>query len=1474
MSVDRDEVWASIKPFVGKLIDNRITDVTSSSSSGVSPHTLSGTAHTGTLSNTQAPQFLLVDGTRGVTGNLAVSASVTIDGVDLSAFKALYDIHITDPDAHHLRFVSMPSDSGTAVPSAAGALTVTGGNGIGSTGAGNTLTINLDTPTTLTVATTNATSTGHTHAIVSSSTPGAAASLVATASTGNLTLGTNLLNVDVVNTRVGLGMAPAAARVDVTGGSAEAAQRIQSSVTTANAIEWLATALTTGALVNATLPAARTVLQSRVSGDSTTRMALTQSSLLWGTGSANPDVVLRRASAGVLVADDNALGGAVDLAVSRKGTFGSVTPGTALLTAVNPGGEHLRLAYDASNYVSFTTDNGGNLTLVPTGDLIFDPVGNDVRPQTNYDLNLGMINKKWLTIHAAELWVETLVAQDTIATIGGRILVGPTTQLTADLLATGTDQTITRRAFRSAVGTSTSPLVTAPTGTTNNDVLLISLTVGASTATTVTAIPTGARLLRSTANPANTAQLLTYVIPINTSVPTLGFTLSASVAWIVGAVAYQNVKLAVIENITTFQANASGVNMTAPAMTTTVTNTMLVYVAGTAVATTVTPPTSMTEVIDTTTTGITMEIAELLQAAAGTTGARVGVAANAGSNATHLIALTPRMTSSVVVKHNQMQAGDSTYMEAAGFIEFMTVISGPTGTGPYTYVMARDLDGTGANAWNAGDALFNTGQAGSGFIDLYSLAGVNGMLLDGISGYTNGAAASPFEGGTYSANYAQETNYQYFNSTMAVNDSMYFGLTAQTWNNIYLNVLTALAATGLTSVWEYWNGTAWTTFTPTLGGTGSLASVGALSAEWSLPLQGWVLKTINGLSAYWVRQRVTAITSVTTYPRQGSRRTYWRKRTAGPTIVGNVRNSTAFNDWSEHWAVGNLNGLYDYSTDVYGAAFGKYTGAASTTPWVSADATNGFRVMRGSTKLAQWDTSGNITIGQVASGVGNLFLSSGALQTRINTTVKLDAQSDGDVFIGSNVGTPSTTNLSIFANVQTYNGESMASGDVLFGDNSASRANIKWTPVDGRLRFRGGTTTQLYIDTTGTLVAGGGNVGIDAAGFYLTRDTTTTGGGSPPVPGTFPIASRAIRWLNGAAVHGQVGTLTTTYTGGGTTENELQLYAPYVSGQNPVVTAVALNNSGTGSAASRLVATDGSTAAIVKAGFSSAGGTNITLDATDTYVIGGVSVGTASAAGSGSIKATGVLYLGNQTAYWLQHTAGTYPGLYTNGSYTAGSAMFCSNWFRSGGQTGWYSNTYGGGIRMQNSTSVEVYGGKQFYAASGAGIGVDPTVFVGTWMCGIQGTNASAGTYALVVRNATPTNLMYVENNGALFANAAWTISDEREKHDIQPLTDFSWNSFMALAPVDFIRNISGMRETGFIAQAVQKVIPNAVYEGMEGILGLSQMTLLTHTIAAIQDLKQEHEERIPKLLADNQQLRTRLERLEQMFEQHMKGHI
>lgn len=119
------------------------------------------------------------------------------------------------------------------------------------------------------------------------------------------------------------------------------------------------------------------------------------------------------------------------LSVAGASTLASLTATTGTFSgdvAVNGG--------DVTASVALTLRPTGDLTLDPTGDVILGPDGADVLPASTYAVNLGALTAKYLTVHAAELWVSSLVAQQTIATIGGRILVGATTQL-ANPLASG-----------------------------------------------------------------------------------------------------------------------------------------------------------------------------------------------------------------------------------------------------------------------------------------------------------------------------------------------------------------------------------------------------------------------------------------------------------------------------------------------------------------------------------------------------------------------------------------------------------------------------------------------------------------------------------------------------------------------------------------------------------------------------------------------------------------------------------------------------------------------------------------------------------------------------------------------------------------------------------------------------------------------------------------------------------------------------
>jgi hypothetical protein len=90
------------------------------------------------------------------------------------------------------------------------------------------------------------------------------------------------------------------------------------------------------------------------------------------------------------------------------------------------------------------------------------------------------------------------------------------------------------------------------------------------------------------------------------------------------------------------------------------------------------------------------------------------------------------------------------------------------------------------------------------------------------------------------------------------------------------------------------------------------------------------------------------------------------------------------------------------------------------------------------------------------------------------------------IFATDELGAP---NWSLFnQDFDNFNGvaaDDRKSGDVLLGDNSASKANLLWDKTAGKLLFRGGTTAQVEIGTDGKLSAGGGKVLLSAAGIAL-----------------------------------------------------------------------------------------------------------------------------------------------------------------------------------------------------------------------------------------------------------------------------------------------------------------------------------------------------------------------------------------------------
>jgi hypothetical protein len=114
---------------------------------------------------------------------------------------------------------------------------------------------------------------------------------------------------------------------------------------------------------------------------------------------------------------------------------------------------------------------------------------------------------------------------------------------------------------------------------------------------------------------------------------------------------------------------------------------------------------------------------------------------------------------------------------------------------------------------------------------------------------------------------------------------------------------------------------------------------------------------------------------------------------------------------------------------------------------------------------------------------------------------------------------------------------------------------------------------------------------------------------------------------------------------------------------------------------------------------------------------------------------------------------------------TNGNTIYMDNWYRSTGSTGWYNQSYGGGINMQDTTWVRVYGNKRFYVASTStsAINTPGGIQCATIRGGVPSTSASAagsvGSYALMGVNTAYDNVQRtpgstLSGSALLYANA------------------------------------------------------------------------------------------------------------------------
>lgn len=132
---------------------------------------------------------------------------------------------------------------------------------------------------------------------------------------------------------------------------------------------------------------------------------------------------------------------------------------------------------------------------------------------------------------------------------------------------------------------------------------------------------------------------------------------------------------------------------------------------------------------------------------------------------------------------------------------------------------------------------------------------------------------------SFSSNLLFAPPYSLFPSPAAVGDMVYFGIDTTVANSgPFTNLLfditqVASATTSYSAGWEIWTGS-WAAFTQrdnTALASGELFTApGQNIVAWPNP-SGWVTTTVNGVTGYWVRARLTALTGTFNNPIQGNR---------------------------------------------------------------------------------------------------------------------------------------------------------------------------------------------------------------------------------------------------------------------------------------------------------------------------------------------------------------------------------------------------------------------------------------------------------------------------------------------------------------------------------------------------------------------------------------------------------------------------